>query len=533
MTMNERIKVFLEKIKNLWTSTSKKVKILAIGGVVLVLAISLGLTYYLNNSKEFVPLFEGLTQAETTEIMSALSDMNVEVRLDSSGNILVPKQDEAKVRMQLATAGYPKNGLSYYLIQQNNNMLATDYERQQYSNMQLQERIAASIKTLDGVKDAVVTISVPTENVFYLQEKDKATASVIIHMNSGSTLTQSQILGIQNLIAKSVTGLSKDNIALTDGEGNDLLQAASGSAASESKIKLTRQIENDIKQKVNNVLDGPYDPSQYKISVTATLNTDAVKQESTVYSPSQNGNNTGVVNQESSSMAIKNGTSTTATGVAGTTGNTDVTTYAQNAINNGGTVTDITNNKTYSVSQEVTQTEKSDPSIETVSIGISLDNANLTPVERENLTQLVAYAAGVTPQSVTIRNFAFAQAQAQPQQETYFTTQRIVVFGGIGAAVLFLLLLLLFILSRGKKKEEKADKKGKKKRRGKKGLEEAFPEGSDEEGVFGALTAEQAAPIEPIYPLKDDKKEKIKDFANANPEIAAQLFKSWLKNESE
>jgi flagellar M-ring protein FliF len=234
-------------------------------------------------------------------------------------------------------------------------------------------------------------------------------------------------------------------------------------------------------------------------------------------------------------MSIDNTTGSTASGVAGTTGNTDVTTYAQNAINNGGTVTDINQNKTYSVSQEVTQTEKSDPSIETVSIGISLDDPNLTPVDRENLVQLVAYAAGVTPQSVTIRNFEFTQPQEQPQQENIFTTQRIVVFGGIGAGVLLLLLVLLFILTRGKKKEGKADKKGKKKRRGKKGVEEAFPEGSDEEAeaLFGALTADKSLPVEPIYPIKDDKKEKIKDFANENPEIAAQLFKSWLKNESE
>lgn len=522
--MNERIKDFLEKIKNFWSGTPKKVKMLIIGAVALALLGSLGIAVLLN-IKNYVPLFEDLTATETTEILGALSTMNADVSIDAQGNITVPKADEAQIRMDLATAGYPKNGLSYYVVQDNSSMLSTDYERQQYQNMQLQERIGASIKTLDGVSDAVVTISVPTENVFYLQEADSTTASVIIHMETGSTLSESQILGIQNLVAKSVTGLSKDNIALTDGEGNNLADQASSMSGGDSKIKLTREIENDIKQKVNNVLAGPYDQTKYKISVTATLNTDAQKKESTVYTPSPDGTNTGVINQGSSTMDISGGTNTTG-GVAGTTGNTDVTTYAENTIANGGTVTGITQNDTYSVSQDVTQTEKLDPAIDTVSIGIALDDTALTPVARDNLIQLVAFAAGVPPESVTIRNFEFAKAAVpeKPTVENFFTMERLIIFGAIAAAVLVLLLLLLFILSRGKKK--------KKKRR--KGMEESFELGENDElnDLFSAKAAEKL-PVESIYPLKDDKKDKIKEFATTNPEIAAQLFKSWLKNESE
>lgn len=526
--MNEKIKVYLEKIKSFWTGTSKKIKMIMIGGVVVVLLAALGLTFLLNN-KTYVPLFEDLTQSETTEIMAALTEMEADVKLDSNGNIMVPKEDEAQIRMELATAGYPKDGLSYYVIQDNSSMLSTDYERKQYENMQLQERIGASIKTLDGVSDAIVTISVPTENVFYLQEDESSTASVIIHMETGSTLSKEQISGIQNLIAKSVSGLTAENIALTDGEGNDLVNNLADTEGGLTKMKLTKAIETDLTQKVNNVLEGPYDPTQYKISVTATLNTDAIKQESTVYTPSADGNNSGVINQESSSLAITDGTGTVG-GVAGTTGNTDVTTYAQNAITNGGAVTGINEDTTYSVSQEITQTEKLDPAIETVSIGVAINDPAMTPVARENLVQLVAYAAGVTPQSVTVRNFEFAQPQAEPQAEPIFTTQRLIVFGGIAAGVLILLLALLFILSSGKKRKEK-----KKLAKQAEGLEAAFAQGAggENDDLFGALAADRLEPIEPIHPLRDEKKDKIKEFATTNPEIAAQLFKSWLKNESE
>ncbi|MDK2942895.1 MAG: flagellar M-ring protein FliF [Acetobacterium sp.] len=528
--MNEKIKGFLEKIKNFWTGTTKKAKILMIGGVALVLLASIGLTVLLNH-KEYVPLFTGLTQAETTEIMSALTESTVDVRLDAGGNIMVPSGDEAKVRMQLATAGYPKNGLSYYVIKDNNSMLATDYERKQYENMQLQERLGASIKTLSGVKEAIVTISVPTENVFYLQETESTTASVIIHLEPGATLTRQQIAGIQNLVIKSVSGLTADNIALTDGEGNDLVNNLAAENGGETKLKLTNAVENALTQKVNKVLDGPYTQEQYKVAVTATLNTDAIKQESTVYTPSEDGENSGVINQESSSLVISNEDGI-AGGIAGVTGNTDITTYAEGLIGDGGIVTGINENTTYSVSQEITQTEKLDPAIETVSIGIAIDDPAMTPVARENLIQLVAFAAGVPPASVTVRNFEFAQLEEE-LDEPLFTPQQLLVFGGIGAGVLLLLLVLLFILSRGKKK--KAAGKDKKKGKRGKGIDEAFAtdEDSQTDDLFGALAADHLESIEPIQTLKDDKKEKIKEFATTNPEIAAQLFKSWLKNESE
>ena len=125
---------------------------------------------------------------------------------------------------------------------------------------------------------------------------------------------------------------------------------------------MTNAVENALTQKVNKVLDGPYTQEQYKVAVTATLNTDAIKQESTVYTPSEDGENSGVINQESSSLVISNEDGI-AGGIAGVTGNTDITTYAEGLIGDGGIVTGINENTTYSVSQEITQTEKLDPAI--------------------------------------------------------------------------------------------------------------------------------------------------------------------------
>ena len=517
--MNEQIKKALAPLRQFWGSTSMTVKRVVIGGVIIAVIIALAFSILLN-SKDYVVIFDQLSETETSEILAALQEMEVEVKLDGNGSIMVPKKDETTVRMSLATEGYPKSGLSYYLIEENSSMLTTDYERKQYMNMQLQERIAASIKTLEGVRDAVVTITVPDEEVFYLQEKEKPTASVIIHMNQGSTLTESQITGIQNLVAKSVSGLTKDNIALSDSQGNDLVGSSTGGNSDFSKINITREIENDIKKKITAVLLGPYRSEQFKVSVTATVDTDEAVTESTTFIPSPDGNNSGVVSEESRSD--ESSTSTQGEGgVAGTSTNSEVPTYPTVGSPGSSSSTSTSENIKYQVSQTKSQTQKNGASVESISVGIAIDKASFDPGERESVTQLVAYAVGIAPESISVQNFQFYEDETPveiPDGENGFN--RMFLFGGIGAGVLLLVLIVTILLIS---------------RRRKAAAEEAMAMAAESQAqeealnsVFGEVIPEK---VRPITPIQDGTREEIKEFAKSNPEIVAQLIRSWLRSE--
>ncbi|MBR0597528.1 flagellar basal-body MS-ring/collar protein FliF [Sinanaerobacter chloroacetimidivorans] len=514
--MNEQIKKTLEPFKKFWGGTSPIVKRLIIGGIVVSVIVALIFSILLN-SKDYVAIFDELTQTENQEILAKLQEMDVDAKYEN-GSIMVLKEDESRVRMALATEGYPKSGLSYYLIEQSSGVLTTDYERKQYVNMQLQERIAASIRTLDGVKDAVVTITTPSENGFYLQEKEKPTASVIIHMKQGSTLTESQILGIQNLVAKSVSGLSKDNIALSDGEGNDLLGNSVSNNAEYSKINVTREIENDIKKKILAVLEGPYDSSQIKISVSATVNTDALIREELTYIPSPDGNNSGVISEESREDESASSTQGNG-GVPGTTTNSEVPTYPVGGSTGQSTSTRTSEDIKYQVSQTKSQSEKSGAVVETISIGIAIDKPFFDPGEQQSITQLVAFAAGVDPANVAVQNFKF-QKQENTVVEEEPGINKMILYGAIAGGVLLILIgILVFIMLRRRRRalEEQA-------------LRES--EALEKEAALNALFGEaQAEKIQHITPVQDVRREEIKEFAKENPEIAAQMIKSWLRNE--
>ena len=79
--MPEQIKKIFGNIKEFWGKFSKKMKIVIIVVAAAVILGSLILAFALNQ-KEYVPLFSDLTDTETTEIMAALQDLGVEVKLE-------------------------------------------------------------------------------------------------------------------------------------------------------------------------------------------------------------------------------------------------------------------------------------------------------------------------------------------------------------------------------------------------------------------------------------------------------------------
>ena len=529
--MNEQLKKTQDIFKQFWGNTPGKVKKLILAGAVLVVIGALVFSVLIN-TKDYVVIFQDLSQSDATEILSVLEGEEIDVKMQGDDTILVPSESEAAARMAVASAGYPKNGLSYYLIEENSGMLTTDYEKKQYANLQLQERIAASIETLEGVKQAVVTITAPSEKVFYLQETEEATASVVIHMKDGYALSDSQISGIQNLVAKSVTGLTKNNIALIDSQGNDLISSALSDDPDFLKVSLTREIESDIKKKVYAVLEGPYDTSEIKVSVTADIDTDNMIKEETLYSPSIDGENSGVISEESESSETSTSTEGSG-GVPGTDSNSEVTTYPTETTGGESSYQSTNSETKYQVSQIKSQSEKSGAVINSISIGIAIDKASFDPGERESIVELVAYAAGVEPESVTVQNFDFAEAAEDTgiSEEAQAAAQKkqLIMYGGIGGGALLLIAAVLFILLSGKKKKKKAMQEELEAQRAR---EEGTRHGEGHyDELFGQREREPAA--EPITAVTDSRSAAIKDFAKENPEIVAQMIKSWLRSEND
>ena len=230
--MASSLKAINQKLNQFWdklNSTQKKVLVIALVSFVVVLAISA----FLLSREEFVVLYSGLNQQEAAEIYSKLRELGVQPKIEGISTILVPKNKEAEIRMQLAAEGYPRSGFNYDILFDNSSFGQTGDEKRMLQIIQLQERLSQSIRFLEGVDNAVVTIAMPESDDFVIKSQEiPVTASVIIKTKPGYNITPQQANNIIHLVAKSVPGLKDENITIIDTNMNVL----SGKASDENQI---------------------------------------------------------------------------------------------------------------------------------------------------------------------------------------------------------------------------------------------------------------------------------------------------------
>ena len=155
----DRVKGFGKKGWDKVKSLPKKILII-IAAVVLVLVIAAVALALSLNHREYAVLVSGVSDNEAATVMKWLDEQSVTgYRLESEGTVLVPKGQEDILKVRLLTEEVTKTGYFYNTYFDHINSLSTNAERNQVALMDLQDRLAATIRTFAGVRDAVVFIN--------------------------------------------------------------------------------------------------------------------------------------------------------------------------------------------------------------------------------------------------------------------------------------------------------------------------------------------------------------------------------------
>ncbi len=529
--MQERLKQILQSIKDLNQKLAKKTKMYIVAGVLLVVFVALGAVIFLNNTP-YSTLFTGLTEQETTEVMGKLQEMQIETKTSPGGTILVPKDAEHSVRAKLVSEGYPKSGFTYDIVTSNIGLMSTDSEKEYFRVADLQERIAATIRMFDNVKDAKVIIALGKEKKYVL-EKDRVenTASVTVMMKDGGSPTPEQVKGIQNLTSRSIPGVSIDKIAIIDGNGRDVSATENIQvSATALKMDIERQYDDTMRAKILHVLTPLYGEEKLRVAVTNSVDIDKKIKELINYLPTQD--NKGVISKEqtNSEKVTDNGANG---GVAGSESNADVPTYPGVASDGNNIIFQDDKSYDYLVSQVKEQIQTDAATLLNTSIGITLDGIDLTQQKLDDLKRLVATAAGINVLDATTKIEVFSSPFAQPAPPEalpwIFDSKFIpyVVAAG-GVLLIGVILGIIGIVSLNKKRRLIAE------------LEDAKLETKDvsqmSEEELEALRIRNLQNLEEfklgatkVTTREDELQAEITAFASENPEIAAGLLKTLLR----
>lgn len=528
--MNELNK-YIQPIKNSWiklSSKTKKIVLASLGGVVL-LSVVLAL---LMNRTQFVVLYSGLDHDEAVQVMAELKDSGVDYREDDD-SIYVPAEKENSVRMQLANEGYPKSAPNYDFFTDNINVMTTDYEKKVIEKYQLNQRLEDVIKTLDPIENAYVTISIPNQGDYAWDDEDSApAASVAVKLKAGQSLDAEQVSGIKQLVSKSVPNLQPENVSVIDNSTGEELQSADSDDSgtiqmnlTEFKLRVEKQYEDSLQAKIKNHLAGIYGPDNISVSVKSRMDLDKTIKNIITYEPTSD--NKGIVS-ESQELHEETRDEDSDGGTPGTETNTETTTTYPGVTVDGDVIT-TKDSKSYKylVSQVQEQIQGDAAALQDVTVSVIVNDAEMTETEANNLKNAVAFASGVNPDKVNVMSKTFFSPEQPVSAEPAGYALPInweILAAGAGGFLLIIILTTVLLYRRRKKRAKE--------------LEEKLVQGAQVnlEGLGGAEEISTES-IEELRQSTGGKQEKVRkalqEFSTSNPEIAAQLIRSWLRGDED
>ena len=560
--MNEKLKTVVTTVKTKWTDASKMAKILIISIPVVVIAIIIVLCVMLNSNKSTAVLFSGLSASESGEIASAIQELGVtDVTVNTNGDIIVPAEKADSLRMQMWAQGYPKTTINYDIWNNGVDLWSTDTDKREVKRQQLESRLGATIASMDKIQSATANITLPEVSNYALSDnKGESQCAVFIQLKADAEpLTNEEVRAIYRGVTTSVEGLTKENVSIMDSKLNsyewvdpeldqpeeDEDTDKSGVDIARKRLEFEQEFVQVLKDGLGDMFTKMYGEDGFAFNVSARLNYDSRNTESTQYTPAE-GTDHGVKDHED--KAVWGGALDEDGGIVGVTPNADLSpdypTYT--GLEDGQNYYYNKEEIQYSVSNVKETVTKDGYSIDSLSVGLVVNQTNMTQGERDALQAIVANAAGTTVDLVSVYNIPFALSATNnggangdgnlqiitPPVDTFRNTLLYVVVGlGI---VLILLLVMTLMMSHSRKKKI---------RRRQEAAFAAATQSGQTQAAAGATAQEQESPEEVDFNIaslteeaaKESRetilKREISDFSKTNPEIVAQIIKNMMKAE--
>lgn len=537
MKAQEKAKELWQKIRQKWKDTSKKIRILILSGAAALLLVVI-VVVAVQMNRHYVTLFSDLNGGDMNAVVTYLTDNGVtDYRITENNTIQVPEAQEAQLRAGLLMEGYPSSGFGYdyktYLGNISN--LTTESERKQLALMDLQERMAAVIRCLDGVEDAAVVITPAEDHTYVLDSGNTldASASVTVKLSGGAMLTDSQVEAIQALMQTSVQGLDIENVAIIDSMGNHYSSNSTlGSLQNASQLKsaLEQEQDNLARTKILQVLVPLFGQENVAVSVRTTVDVDRKVIDSTNYSmedwAQDDGNGgKGIIGKEIFDQQVVRDAEDGAGGEVGTTTNSDLNTYVEEGLRPDGSEQVISNagENQYLYDQENVQTEHLSGVITDMTVAVTINQAVFEGVNVNDLIPHVARAVGIGPElqdekiSILPQTFYTETAPGSPGS-ILDQLPPWALYAAIGGLLLFLVLLLIIRKIRRRRKKNQP-----------KGAIQA-----EQPIVMAAAPPPAGADIMDMETEKSiELRQEVRKFAETSPEIAAQIVRNWLREGDE
>ncbi|HEV2888027.1 MAG TPA: flagellar basal-body MS-ring/collar protein FliF [Jatrophihabitans sp.] len=518
----------LSTLQRFWRSflaftPGQKVVTLAVG---LALVIG-GFTFSSRASKpSYAPLFTNLAPADASGIIDKLNATGTPYKLAANGtSILVPQKDVYNLRLNMSAAGLPSSGSTGYSLLDQEGITTSEFKQHVDYQRALEGELSKTIKSINGVRDAAVHLAIPQQSVF-TDGTQKATGSVLLTTDPGTTLSSGQVQSVVNLVSSSVPGMGADQVSVSDASGKVLSVAgdANSGAAADTRTEAIAQYNKRVSAEVQQMLDRLVGAGHSVVTVNADLDFDKNNTVSDTYVYATGIPPLSEANTTETYGAGQNG----AGGVLGAASPSPTAVPSSSA---AGGYRKTTTTRDNAVGRR-TETRNAAPGkVRTLSVAVLLDK-NAPPVDETQVRQLVSSAVGLDAKrgdSLALATAAFdtsaataAKKAADQAAGAAAAAKRSAEMVSLAKTVLVVLLVLIVIVatliaSRRRRRDGPADE-----------LDTFLSTLNDSPGSLPPAPRDIVPPQSREAAINVARQRDLAEMADSQPEEVARLLRTWL-----
>ncbi len=244
------------------------------------------------------------------EIINALQQMNVPYKFSKGGStILVPDNQVHDVRLKLASQGLPKGGLAGFELMENQKFGSSQFLEQVNYQRAIEGELSRSVQSLSAVQSARVHLAIPKSSVF-ARERKQPSASVLLNLIPGRSMSTEQINAITHLVSSSVPSLETNNVTVVDQDGNLLnLQAddKSNVGLDADQLQYIAALEEGYIKRIETILTPIAGRNNVRAQVTTDVDFSRIERAEEIYRPNDSEENPATIRSQQNVESMSTG----------------------------------------------------------------------------------------------------------------------------------------------------------------------------------------------------------------------------------
>jgi flagellar M-ring protein FliF len=169
----------------------------------------------------------------------------------------------------------------------------------------LEGELARSIEAMHPIKTARVHLAIPRQSLF-VRDRQPPTASVLLTLYPGRSLSESQVSAISWLVSSSVPNLNAESVSIMDQDGHLLSSPGGEAGMNSSRRNFISDFERRTVQRILTLLNPIVGTGNVRAQVSVAVDFSQREQTSEVYRPNETPGEAAIRSKQTSS-SVQNG----------------------------------------------------------------------------------------------------------------------------------------------------------------------------------------------------------------------------------